>query len=182
MPMDLHQRNCRGGVCVLLLLLGACVASPDKPPPPPTGEASWRQVLPDGMVRYELALGEVSSGAAAFKRVAPVYPPAQLASCPPPQEVEALLVVDRLGAVGQVRVADEARATAARHAFIDAVRTAALQWRFRPLRVERWAADADGDSHVVGSDTRPFSMAYVFRFACHAGQPAVSSEAAVPAG
>ncbi|MBQ4855045.1 hypothetical protein IMW82_10215 [Rhodanobacter sp. B2A1Ga4] len=168
----------RHGSCVLLLLLAGCATPRHPPAPPATGDASWRMVVSPGTVRYPLALGEVSSGATPFRRVVPVYPPGQLASCPPPQEVPALLIVDGQGKVGEVRVTDEAQADAGRQAFIDAVRVAALQWQFSPLTINRWAADADGNSHVVDSGTKPFSLAYVFRFECHAGKPAVSAAAA----
>jgi hypothetical protein len=77
-------------------------------------------------------------------------------------------------------VSGEQQADASRHAFIDAVRAAALQWQFQPLSISRWAADADGNSHVVDSGTRPFSLTYVFRFECHAGQSSVSAAAAQP--
>lgn len=167
------------GGCVLFLLLAGC-ATPRHRPPPPTGDASWRVVASPGTVRYQLAMGEVSSGAAPFRRVTPVYPPGLLASCPPPQEVPVLLIVDGQGEVGEVRVTDEAQADAARRAFIGAVRTATLQWQFSPLTVTRWAADADGNSHVVDSETKPFSLTYVFRFECHAGKSTVLSAAAKP--
>ncbi|MEY2116992.1 hypothetical protein [Rhodanobacter sp. FW106-PBR-R2A-1-13] len=170
----------RHGGCVLLLLLAGCVTPRHPPPSPASGDASWRRVVPPGTVRYQLALGEVSSGAALLKRVTPVYPPGQLASCPPPQEVPALLIVDGLGRVDEVRVADEAQADAGRRAFIDAVRAAALQWQFSPLTISRWAADADGNSHVVDSGTKPFSLAYVFRFECRAGRPMVEAAATKP--
>ncbi len=166
----------------LLLILVGCAIKPTLPPPAPsaTGEASWRAVVPPGTTRYQLALGEVSSGGTPFQRVTPAYPPDLLVRCPPPQEVSALLVVDGQGKAGEVRVVDEARADSSRHAFIDAVRAAASQWQFNPLTINRWAADADGNSHVVDSETKPFSLAYVFRFECHAGKPAVSSTAATP--
>ncbi|RCS29387.1 hypothetical protein DEO45_12895 [Rhodanobacter denitrificans] len=170
----------RHGGCVLWLLLAACATTHHRPPPPAAGDASWRVAVPPGMVRYALALGEVSSGASPFKRVAPVYPPELLARCLPPQEVPALLIVDGQGKVGEVRVTDEVQADAGRRAFIDAVRAAALQWQFNPLLITRWAADADGNSHAVDSGTKPFSLAYVFRFECHAGRAAVSSAAAQP--
>lgn len=166
----------------LLLALAGCVATQTArlPSPSATGDASWRAVVPPGTARYQLALGEVSSGATSFKRVTPVYPPGLLAACPPPQEVPALLVVDGRGAVGEVRVAGEAGADSERRAFIAAVRTAALQWQFNPLMINRWAADADGNSHVVDSETKPFSLDYVFRFECHAGKATVSSATAKP--
>jgi hypothetical protein len=165
----------------LLLALAGCAAAPVLPPPPSaTGEASRRAVVPPGTTRYRLALGEVSSGGTPFRRVTPAYPPNLLASCPPPQDVPALLVVDGKGMVSEVRVAGEAHADAGRRALIAAVRAAAAQWQFNPLQIDRWAADADGNSHVVDSEAKPFSVAYVFRFACHAGQPTVSAAAATP--
>lgn len=159
----------------LLLALVGCAATQRIPPPPPMGDATWRMAAPPGTARYQLAMGEVSSGGTPFRRVAPAYPPDLLASCPPPQEVPALLIVGVNGMVGEVRITDEARADASRRAFIAAVRTAALQWRFNPLTIDRWAADADGNSHVVDSETKPFSLDYVFRFECHAGKGRVST-------
>lgn len=150
----------------LLLTLVGCATTPPLPPP--------------GTTRYQLALGEVSSGGTPFQRVTPAYPPDLLARCPPPQEVPALLIVGAHGRVDEVRVTGEAQADARRRAFIAAVRVAALQWQFSPLQIDRWAADADGNSHAVDSETRPFSLAYVFRFACHAGKPTVSAAAAKP--
>lgn len=161
----------------LVLVLAGCAATRPTaiPSPPATGDASWREVVPSGTVRYQLAMGEISSGGTPFQRTTPVYPPGLLASCPPPQEVPALLIVDGKGAVAEVRVTNEARATPTRHAFIDAVRTAARQWRFNPLLVNHWASDADGNSHVVDSETKPFSLTYAFRFECHAGKSSVST-------
>ena len=162
-----------------LLLLAACATTQRTNPPTPsaTGEASWRPVSTPGMVRYQLAVGEVSSGAAPIRRVTPIYPASQLAACPPVQEVQALLIVDQAGKISEVRVADEAQVDANRRPFIAAVRVAALQWQFSPLQIDHWAADADGNSHVVDEETKPFSLGYEFRFACHAGQPSVSAEA-----
>lgn len=165
---------------MLLLLLAGCTTPRHQPPSPATTDASWPMVVPPGMVRYRLALGEVSSGGTLLRRVPPAYPPALLAACPPPQEVPAWLIIDGQGRVGEVRVAGEAQADAGRHAFIDAVRAAALQWRFEPLAVEHWAADADGNSHEVDSATKPFGVAYVFRFECRAGKTTVSSAAVPP--
>lgn len=163
----------------LLALLAGCASTPATiPPPPATGDASWRAVEAADTVHYELAMGEVSSGATPATRVAPVYPASLLGACPPPQEVTARLIVDGEGKVDEVRVADEFRANADRRLFIEAVRTAALQWDFLPLTISRWAADADGESHVVDQAVKPFSLDYVFRFECHAGEAAVSTTAA----
>ena len=165
----------RVAACGLLVLLTACTTVRPVPPPPPSGDASWRQVAAPGTVRYQLAMGDVSSGGTPFKRVAPTYPAGLLAACPPPQEVQALLIVGDEGTVNEVRVADEAKADASRRAFIAAVRTAAMQWEFNPLTINHWAVDGGGNSHVVDSETKPFSLNYVFRFECHAGKAAVST-------
>lgn len=165
---------------VLSIALTGCATTQHSLPPAAIGDASWRVVAAPGTVRYQLAIGDVSSGATPFERVAPVYPAALLAACPAPVEVEALLIVNRAGKVGKVWMADEATAGPNRRPFIDAVRVAARQWQFNPLQITHWAADAEGDSHVVDSETRPFSLSYVFRFACHAGKSTVSAAAAKP--
>jgi hypothetical protein len=161
----------------LLLVLAGCAATRPAPipPPPAIGDASWREVAPPGTVRYQLAMGEISSGGTPFQRATPIYPPELLASCPPPLEIPALLIVDGKGAVAEVRVMNEAQATPGRRAFIAAVRAAAMQWRFNPLLVNHWASDANGNSHVVDSETKPFSLTYAFRFECHAGKASVST-------
>ncbi|WP_426701273.1 hypothetical protein ACPPVV_18205 [Rhodanobacter sp. Col0626] len=171
--MIVLRHACAG---VVLMLAGCAASRPaPMPSPPATGDASWREVVPPGTVRYQLAMGEVSSGGTPFQRATPVYPPELLVRCPPSQEVPALLVVDKKGAVAEVRVMNEAQATASRHAFIAAVRAAALQWQFNPLLVNHWASDADGNSHVVDSETKPFSLTYEFRFECHAGKASVTA-------
>jgi hypothetical protein len=163
-------------MALLGTVLAGCATTQRIPPPPPKGDASWRMVAPAGTTRYQLALGDVSSGATPLQRVTPIYPDSQLATCPPPQEVQAQLIVDQIGKVSEVRVADETQAHADRQPFIAAVRVAALRWQFSPLQINHWAADANGNNHVVDSETKPFSLTYVFRFECHAGQPSVSTE------
>ncbi len=117
-------------------------------------------VEPADTVHYQLAVGEVSSGASLLQRAVPVYPPALLATCPAPTQIQALLVVDKSGHVGEVRVAGEAQSDEPHRLFIAAVRAAALQWQFQPLQFDQWADDADGGRHRVSSQTRPFSAAY----------------------
>lgn len=163
--------------CGLLLALAGC-ATPRSPAAP--AGAAGRAAVPAGMRRYPLALGAVSSGGTPLRRVAPVYPPPLLERCPPPQEVSARLRVDTAGKVIGVQLATAAPADADRRALVAAVREAALQWRFTPLEVSHWAADAEGNSHGVDSATTPFSVTYVFRFECRGGQPIVSSSASPP--
>ena len=159
----------------LAALLAGCAHVSSPSPPSPSGSASWHAVVPEGTARYQLAMGEVSSGAAPDKRVEPVYPPSSLARCPPPVNVRALLIVDANGRVADVRVGDPDGASADRRPYIDAVKAAAKQWSFVPLKIDRWAADANGESHVVDTEVRPFSLAYDFRFECHAGAAHVTS-------
>jgi hypothetical protein len=166
----------RNGAGLLALCLAGCATTQAiRAVPPAHGDASWHAVDAADTKHYQLAMGEVASGATIAQRVAPVYPPDLLGMCPPPQDVQAKLIVDTAGHVGEVRVDNEAQATTDRHRFIEAVRGAARQWTFQPLQVNHWAADADGNSHVVDSATRPFSLDYVFHFACHAGQAEVST-------
>lgn len=137
-------------------------------------------MAPSGTRRYQLALGDVSSGATLEQMVSPIYPRDLLGTCPAPVEVRALVIVDKSGKVAEVRVVGENTADAARGEFIGAVRVAARRWQFAPLQVTHWAADVDGNSHQVDSGAQPFSLTYQFNFACHAGKPAVATPAAVP--
>ena len=159
----------------MLLVLAGCASSP-RIARSARGDASWPTSPPLGTTRYHLALGDVSVGGTPVQRVTPVYPASQLAACSPMQEVDARLTVDGAGVVSDVRgiVADEAPPHWQQ--FYAAVRAAALQWRFTPLQIEHWAADANGNTHDVDSETRPFSLVYAFRFQCHAGQAAVAME------
>jgi hypothetical protein len=169
----------RPACCVLLLSLAACATTPPRAGPAGTGSASWQaEEPPPGTIRYKLKLGDISMGANLAGHVAPVYPPSLLGACPAPVEVSALLIVDRAGKVAEVRIAHAQDADAQRRLFIAATRTAARQWQFSPLLISHWAADAEGNSHVVDSATHPFSLPYVFRFECHGGKARVSSDSA----
>lgn len=143
-----------------------------------SGDATWRVVERENASHYQLKVGEVSSGAALQQRVAPVYPPALLLSCPRMRQIHALLIVNSLGHVSEVRVAGEIQSDESQRLLIAAVRAAAVQWTFQPLEFDRWADDADGKSHKVSSEARPFSEEYIFRFACRAGQADVSTDQA----
>lgn len=135
------------------------------------GDTSYRAVAKGDMQHYQLALGQISTGAVPWSHPAPVYPEALLDERLPPQEVEALLVVNEAGKVAEVRIAEEQQADARTKLFDDAVRAAAMQWTFEPLRISQWASDADGNTHEVSSEARSFSLDYVFRFAWKDGKP-----------
>ena len=164
------------GMVVLGVAACATVAAPPARAPN-EGSASYR-MLDDGYVaHYQLAMGDTATGATPFRRVTPVYPPEQLAACPPVQEVRVQVIVDEEGKVSDVRdlSTDEVSAASRSPSFYAAVRAAVLQWEFNPLRINHWAADADGNTHAVDSKTKPFSLSYAFRFECHAGKAAVMS-------
>ena len=140
------------------------------------GSASYRTAADTGLAHYQLALGQVAVGAALQSHAAPVYPVSMLAACPALSEVPARVIVAADGRVSEVRMAQPS----ANPAFVDAVRQAVQRWRYTPLTISRWAADADGNSHEVDSETRPFTLAYVFEFRCRAGHATVATEVAKP--
>jgi hypothetical protein len=160
------------------MLLAGCASQQTVPVPTHRGESSYRMAAAQGMVRYELPLGATSSGAVPIDHSVPAYPKALLAGCPPPVRLRALLIVGVDGNVDEVRVAP---APGVDPAFAAAVRAAALQWRFEPLRIDRWAADANGDTHPVESVAKPFSLPYEFSFACRDGKPQTGVGAGTPA-
>src|SRR6185437_10160987 len=91
-----------------MLLLAAC-ATRQTAPPPAIGDASWAMKVPAASQRYQLATGNTATGANLTGSVTPIYPAALLSMCPPPQEVQALVIVDKAGRVSGMRVADEAQ-------------------------------------------------------------------------
>ena len=126
------------------------------------------------MTHYRLPMGDVSSGGNVIERPLPVYPKSMLASCPARFDVHVRMVVNRDGRVENV-IGVVLDATPPHWNFyFPPVQAAAMQWRFSPLRVTHWAADVDGNSHVVDSANKPFKRFYTFQFACHAGKPVVS--------
>lgn len=162
----------------LLLALAGCATSATQAARPSTqGDTSYRAVEKEDLAHYSLALGEISTGAVPWAHPAPVYPAALLDQRLPPHEVAARLIVNADGKVADVRIDDESQADASTALFDQAVRDAALQWTFEPLRISQWAADANGNSHEVSSEQRPFSLDYVFRFAWKDGHPVTDASA-----
>ena len=165
---------------LLPVTLAGCAAHRPHPSPlpPPTGDATWHRVEPQHQRRYQLAMGEEATGASVDTRVTPVYPASLLAACPPTVQLQALLIVGRTGNVEEVRVDGEAQSDVQRRLFVASVRSAALQWKFKPLEFDQWVDEPDGTRHVASRRTSPFSATYVFRFACHAGHASVSADGA----
>ena len=156
-----------------MLSLAACTAQ-QIAPAQATGKASWTMQTPAASQRYSMRGGDTATGANLARTVTPVYPAAQLSACPPQQDVQVLLIVDKLGKVEEARIADEAQTSQLRCAFILATRTAVLQWRFNPLQVQPEGHDAKGNL-VVDSATRRFSLTGDFRFECRGGKATVTS-------
>jgi hypothetical protein len=148
-------------------LLAACASAP-------SGEAGHHA---PAMQHYPLALGEITTGGIPRDRAMPQYPPGLLDARLPPQEVKAALMMDTAGKVSEVRIEGEDLANPQQRQFDDAVRTAVMHWTFEPLRVSQWAADANGNTHDVASQTRPFSQNYVFRFEWKDGKPVTEASA-----
>ena len=174
----LHRlpRVARLAPAAFAVALAGCASTAARPPEViHEGHASWRAVETPDTVHYALALGEVSSGAAVLSRVTPDYPPSELATCPPAVEVIAKLIVDTRGRVTEVRPDNAEAAAPERRPFLEATRSAAMQWRFEPLQINHWSADANGGSYLVDSRNEPFSIDYVFRFSCQAGRARVST-------
>lgn len=173
--------TCRGGLLVPgLFALGMAGCATVAAPPakaPNEGSTSYHMVDDGQMAHYRLALGDVATGGGTIQRVLPVYPPALLAACPPVMDVQVQVIVGTTGMASDVRHYPAAgnSAVSVPPQFFDAVRAAVMQWRFAPLQIDHWAADADGNTHEVGGETKPFSLVYAFRFECHAGKATVTS-------
>lgn len=158
-------------------LAGCVTVAPPPPKPANEGSANYHLIDDGRVAHYTLALGDVATGGGTIHRVLPVYPPTQLAACPPVVDVRVLVIVGTTGKASEVRHYPAAKppATPVPPAFFDAVRTAVMQWQFTPLQIAHWAADADGNTHKVDSTIKPFSLAYAFRFECHAGNATVKA-------
>lgn len=137
-------------------------------------DSTARVPAPVAMKHYSLPMGKISSGGNVIKRQLPVYPESLLASCRAPFEVQVGVEVNRDGRVKDVFGVVLDASPPPWNAYFLATQAVVMQWRFNPLRVTRWAADTEGNSHVVDSANVPFQRFYTFRFACHAGKPDVS--------
>lgn len=152
-------------------LLVGCAHTAQKPAEPGLGSASYRVADDTGLAHYDLAMGQVAMGATLETHQAPVYPDAMLATCPERVELPARVIVGTQGSVDDVRMTP----SAAQQPFADAVRLAVRGWRYTPLTITRWAANADGTTHPVDTEARPFSLDYVFTFRCEHGHTSVTS-------
>jgi hypothetical protein len=162
----------RAIILLSAVLLAGCARLATTPPAESgLGSASYRTAAGTGLAHYQLALGQVATGAAPQAHEPPAYPASMLAACPPLVELPARVIVDARGLVDDVRVDPPP----AQQPFADAVRRTVRDWRYTPLTITRWSADADGNSHPVDSETEPFSLDYVFTFRCEHGHAGVSS-------
>jgi len=166
---------------LLALGIAGCATVAKAPVKAPNeGSASYHMVDDGQMAHYKLALGDVATGGGTIQRVLPVYPPARLTVCQPVVDVQVQVIVGVSGMASDVRHYPPAGNPdiSTPPQFFEAVRAAVMQWQFAPLQISHWAADADGNTHEVDSETKPFSLVYAFRFECHAGKATVSSVSA----
>jgi hypothetical protein len=153
------------------LLAGCAHTAREAPVEPGVGSAAYRVADNTGLAHYQLAMGQVAMGATLEAHEPPTYPDAMLTTCPPRVELPARVIVGTQGGVDEVRMS----VPAAQQAFAAAVQQAVRGWRYAPLTITRWAADADGTSHPVDTEAKPFSLDYVFTFRCEHGHTSVSS-------
>jgi hypothetical protein len=153
------------------LLAGCAHMAQESPATGGVGSASYRSAATSDLAHYQLALGQIATGATLETHEPPSYPPSLLASCPRSIELPARVIVDPAGHVSEVRL----HAATDQQPFADAVRQAVRGWRYTPLTMTRWAADADGTSHPVDSQAQPFSLDYVFTFRCEHGRATVTA-------
>lgn len=159
-------------------LLGGC-SHAIRPPVAAAGRGStdYRSAAHSDLAHYALAIGEVATGATPQTHTPPTYPPAELAQCLPQVELPARVIVDAQGNVAEVRLTP----APGQQPFAAAVRQAVRQWHYTPLTITRWAADAQGESHPVDTEAKPFSLDYVFGFHCAHGHAQVSTAPAASA-
>ena len=158
-------------LCIAIALLAGCAHTVQKPVPSGVGSASYRAAADSGLAHYHLAMGQIAMGATLEAHQPPVYPETMLATCPARIELPARVIVSTGGNVDDVRM----HPSVGEQAFASAVREAVRNWRYTPLTITRWAADADGTSHPVDTEAKPFSLDYVFTFRCEHGRTTVSS-------
>lgn len=153
---------------IMALCLVACASAPVGEPA--AGESH-------DTARVPLSLGETRSGSEPLSWAMPSYPPTLQAACPAREAIDTAVYVGADGKVSNVVGIVVDRTLPPWDTFFAEVRSAVMQWRFAPLRVAHWAADAAGDAHSVDGEARPFLREYQFDFTCHAGKTNVSAKA-----
>ncbi|GAB3023152.1 MULTISPECIES: TonB family protein [Oleiagrimonas] len=170
-----------GAMLGVASVLAACSTSQPRPlpqKPAAHGQVRYEAVVDKHLKHYTLSSGQTTVAPAQRPdNPAPVYPASLVARKLPPVQVSALLIVDAEGRVEDVRIASEASDDPEQREFDAAVRAAAMQWRFTPLRIATWVEDAQGNSHRETAAAKPFSQRYRFQFEIRDGKPVVSAGA-----
>jgi hypothetical protein len=98
--------------------------------------------------------------------VAPVYPPAALASHAGECTIYATLTIDTRGMVSEVSSTWQRVniPNAFSDEFIEAIRIAVKRWRFEPARNVYWEKDGSGDLKYMSTETRPSKIDIKFIF------------------
>lgn len=151
---------------VLIACVAGCASVPARPP---AGQpAAAKRVVP-------LPLGTTYTGGEVLQRSMPIYPATMVSACPSGQDVEVIAYIDTGGEVSRVYGYAIDAFPPPWGTFYAAVRPAVLQWRFAPLRVAHWAADASGNPRTVDGGTRRFTRHLAFHFTCDHGRTKVTA-------
>lgn len=154
-------------------MLSACSTTRTVIKPNPQPRTSFDVVLPAGAPHYAYPGHEQVVYPKPEEQVAPVYPRSLVRPGAAPVIVVAQVVVDEEGRVVGVYPSG-AGAGPDRALFEAAVQSAAMQWKFTPLRyVHTCFENCPGGPYRVTA--KPFSLWYVFHFSIVDGKPIVQT-------
>lgn len=168
----------RGWLCVsasvTLMLLSACSTTRTIVKPNPQPKTSYEMMHPMGAPQYAYPGHEQVVYPKPEKLVAPIYPPGLVRPGAAAVTVMAQLVMDEEGRVIGVYPSSGTKRDPSRALFEAAVRKAAMQWSFSPLRYVHvcFGNCPDGPYQVIA---KPFSLWYLFEFRVVDGKPIVET-------
>lgn len=153
--------------------LVACSTTRTVVKPNPQPKTSYEMLVPKGVLRYTLEPGETAVQPVPEKQVAPIYPVSLVRAGAAPVTVVAQLVMDKNGRVEGVYPVSDTATAPDRALFEAAVKNAATQWTFSPLRFQHMLPEGSPYPYVMVS--KPFSLWYVFHFKVVNGKPLVET-------
>ncbi len=162
--------------CTLAIVMSGCTTAMQKPVDHRyAGRAHHERMAdPEGMQHYKLTPGQSWTRPALRHNPEPVYPPALVTRDLPPVVVVARLSVNKIGRVTAVYISHNDSRSPHRQAFEQAVRDAATQWRFSPMKFTTRIPRSDAPARIIVAP-KPFSMWFKFRFDVVDGKPVTSS-------
>lgn len=140
------------------------------------GTTAYKPITPNNERTYMLSQGASATTPALITFSAPIYPQRLVALHLPSVDVAAQLIMNRRGEVHEVRFAPYLGSNEHRKEFEESVREAALAWRFSPLLITQTASQR-GVSSSTMTESKPFSLWYMFHFEVKDGKPIGSIEA-----